>query len=300
MPTVAGVSLKSQAEIAFKTLMNTGAGAIRYVKGGIAFIITFGIVYNAARIAYAERSRLILTAATVLLVGVALAVAFWPKPTMVDMGTVSVGTMQLTIDEEGRTRVRDAYIVSTPVAGQLQRISVQPGDPVVRSETIVAHMRQINPAALGVRTRKHAQDTVDALDAGGVYGDLTKLCAPPAAGGCGPQPAAFRALPAHGHRDVRHGALRLAAPHAALGQQGTGHHFGYQPVGFSGDVIDEHATLDSGKTWRAACGGARDAGAAHGVLCRLHRVSRHRDALYRRWSPRFLLIWQMPLSSAFL
>lgn len=57
MPTVAGVSLKSQAEIAFQTLMNTGAGAIRYVMGGIAFVITFGIVYNAARIAYAERSR---------------------------------------------------------------------------------------------------------------------------------------------------------------------------------------------------------------------------------------------------
>lgn len=57
MPTVAGVSLKSQAEVAFQTLMNTGAGAIRYVMGGIAFVITFGIVYNAARIAYAERSR---------------------------------------------------------------------------------------------------------------------------------------------------------------------------------------------------------------------------------------------------
>ena len=57
MPTVAGVSLKSQAEIAFQTLMNTGAGAIRYVMGAIALVITFGIVYNAARIAYAERSR---------------------------------------------------------------------------------------------------------------------------------------------------------------------------------------------------------------------------------------------------
>ncbi|MGR3638752.1 ABC transporter permease [Alterinioella nitratireducens] len=57
MPTVAGVSLKSQAEVAFQTLMNTGAGAIRYVMGAIAFVITFGIVYNAARIAYAERSR---------------------------------------------------------------------------------------------------------------------------------------------------------------------------------------------------------------------------------------------------
>lgn len=57
MPTVAGVSLKSDAEAAIVTLMNTGAGAIRYVMGVIAFVITFGIVYNAARIAYAERSR---------------------------------------------------------------------------------------------------------------------------------------------------------------------------------------------------------------------------------------------------
>lgn len=57
MPTVAGVSLKSDAQVAFQTLMDTGAGAIRYVMGAIAFIITFGIVYNAARIAYAERSR---------------------------------------------------------------------------------------------------------------------------------------------------------------------------------------------------------------------------------------------------
>ncbi|WP_089277866.1 ABC transporter permease [Antarctobacter heliothermus] len=57
MPTVAGVSLKSQARDAFVTLMNTGAGAIRYVMGAIAFVITFGIVYNAARIALAERAR---------------------------------------------------------------------------------------------------------------------------------------------------------------------------------------------------------------------------------------------------
>ena len=57
MPTVAGVSLKSDAQVSFQTLMDTGAGAIRYVMGAIAFIITFGIVYNAARIAYAERSR---------------------------------------------------------------------------------------------------------------------------------------------------------------------------------------------------------------------------------------------------
>ncbi len=57
MPTVAGVSVKSLARDAFMTLMNQGTGAIRYVMGAIAFVITFGIVYNAARIALAERSR---------------------------------------------------------------------------------------------------------------------------------------------------------------------------------------------------------------------------------------------------
>jgi len=112
-----------------------------------------------------KRSRLILTTGTVSLVAAALAVAFWPKPTMVDMGEVTRGTMRLTIDEEGRTRVRDAYIVSTPVAGQLQRVEVEPGDPVIRGETIVAHMRPTNPAALDVRTREQAQAAVDAAQA---------------------------------------------------------------------------------------------------------------------------------------
>lgn len=57
MPTVAGVSVKAEARDALVTLMNTGAGSVRYVMGVIAFVITFGIVYNAARIALAERTR---------------------------------------------------------------------------------------------------------------------------------------------------------------------------------------------------------------------------------------------------
>lgn len=112
-----------------------------------------------------KRSRLVLTTATAMVIVGALTVAFWPQPMMVDMGEVTRGNMQLTIDEEGRTRVRDAYIVSTPVAGQLQRVSVQPGDPVVRRKTIVAHMRPTNPSALDVRTREQAQAVVTATEA---------------------------------------------------------------------------------------------------------------------------------------
>ncbi len=57
MPSVAGVSLKSQAQAAFKKLIDSGAGAIRYIMAAIAGIITFGIVYNSARIAFSERAR---------------------------------------------------------------------------------------------------------------------------------------------------------------------------------------------------------------------------------------------------
>jgi putative ABC transport system permease protein len=57
MPSVAGVSRKADARQAFEKMMDSGAGAMRYVMAGIAFVITFGIVYNAARIAQAERGR---------------------------------------------------------------------------------------------------------------------------------------------------------------------------------------------------------------------------------------------------
>ncbi|WP_146346824.1 ABC transporter permease [Phaeobacter marinintestinus] len=56
-PNVAGVSLKSDARDALVKLVDEGPGNMRYVMALIAGIITFGVVYNAARIAQAERSR---------------------------------------------------------------------------------------------------------------------------------------------------------------------------------------------------------------------------------------------------
>jgi HlyD family secretion protein len=112
-----------------------------------------------------KRSRLILTTLVVLVIGGALTAAFWPRPVLVDLGEVTRGPMMVSIDEEGRTRVAEAYVVSTPVAGRLQRVQVDPGDPVVRGETVVAHMLPINPAALDIRTREQAQAAVQAAEA---------------------------------------------------------------------------------------------------------------------------------------
>lgn len=112
-----------------------------------------------------KRSRSFLIIATVALLGAALTFAFWPRPTSVDIGEVTTAPMMVTIDEEGRTRVQDAYVVSTPVAGRLMRVGVEPGDRVQRHETVVAQMLPGNPALLDVRSREQARSAVAAAEA---------------------------------------------------------------------------------------------------------------------------------------
>ena len=112
-----------------------------------------------------KRSRLIMSLVAGLLVAAVLAAAFWPRPLLVDMAEVRRGSMVLTIDEEGRTRVKEPYTVSSPVAGELQRVTVLPGERVVRNETVVARMSPANPSALDVRTREQARAAVTAAEA---------------------------------------------------------------------------------------------------------------------------------------
>ncbi len=57
MPSVIGMALKSETMAAFERVVNQGAGAMRFIMAAIAAVITFGIIYNSARIAFAERER---------------------------------------------------------------------------------------------------------------------------------------------------------------------------------------------------------------------------------------------------
>lgn len=98
----------------------------------------------------------------VVLVCGALLWAFWPRPVLVDIGEIKYGPMVLTINEEGKTRVRETYVISTPVAGKLLRVEVEPGDPVIAGKTIVARMLPSNPVVLDARTREQAQASLDA------------------------------------------------------------------------------------------------------------------------------------------
>ena len=112
-----------------------------------------------------KRSRSYFAITATVLVVAALAYAFWPQPTSVDMGEAKMGAMQVTVNEEGFTRVHDAYVVSSPVAGRLLRVEVEPGDPVVKGETVIAQMRPSSPAMLDIRTREQARASVTAAEA---------------------------------------------------------------------------------------------------------------------------------------
>jgi HlyD family secretion protein len=93
---------------------------------------------------------------------VLLMVALWPEPIEVNVADLSRGPMQVTVDEDGETRVRDRFVVSAPVAGRLQRIELEPGDPVTRRSTIVARLAPVDAPLLDSRTRAELQAAADA------------------------------------------------------------------------------------------------------------------------------------------
>jgi len=98
-------------------------------------------------------------------VAAGLVYAFWPQPVPVDLATVGRGHLTVTVDEEGETRVKQAYIVSSPIAGNAQRLKLEVGDTVVANKTEVAHIEPVSPTMLDVRSRAQAQAAIRAAEA---------------------------------------------------------------------------------------------------------------------------------------
>jgi HlyD family secretion protein len=94
-----------------------------------------------------------------------IAWSFRPQPVPVDLASVSEGPMRVGISDEGRTRVREPYIVSAPVAGRLLRVVLRPGDVVEGANTVVAQLQPSDPGFLDVRARTQAEATVRAAEA---------------------------------------------------------------------------------------------------------------------------------------
>jgi HlyD family secretion protein len=88
--------------------------------------------------------------------------ALWPAAVPVDTAPVTRGMLQVTVDDEGETRVRHRYVVSAPVAGRLLRVELEPGDAVRANETVLATFTPAIPAPLDARSRAEATARVNA------------------------------------------------------------------------------------------------------------------------------------------
>lgn len=100
-----------------------------------------------------------------ILLAILLAWAFRPSPVAADFVTVQRGDLEVTVNEEGRTRVRDRYVVSAPLPGRMRRIDLEPGDPVIAGKTVVATFEPADPVLLDVRSRAELQARASAAEA---------------------------------------------------------------------------------------------------------------------------------------
>lgn len=89
--------------------------------------------------------------------GIAVAAALQPTPVIVDAAVVRRGALILTVEDDGRTRVRDRFTVHAPVRGLLRRTSLKAGDPVAAGETLVAVLEPAPVVPLDERSRAEAE-----------------------------------------------------------------------------------------------------------------------------------------------
>jgi HlyD family secretion protein len=110
------------------------------------------------------RRNKILLAAAALVVAALVAWALQPRPVAVETAEVRAGAFEQAVADDGKTRVRDRYVVSAPLAGRIERIDLEPGDPV-RQGQIVALLTPTAPAFLDERTVRELTERIGAAEA---------------------------------------------------------------------------------------------------------------------------------------
>ena len=96
---------------------------------------------------------------------VGLVVVSWiPNPVEVEVAEVARGPLVVTVNEDGRTRVKDRYLVSAPITGNLARLDLEAGD-AIEEEQLLARLVPLPPPLLDSRSRAEAKARVDAASA---------------------------------------------------------------------------------------------------------------------------------------
>lgn len=108
-----------------------------------------------------RRARLIRWLLGLFVVAALLALLLWPKATLVDTARTSRGAVREVVEAEGRTRLRDRYVITAPIAANARRLELEPGDAVQVGQPLVT-LEPMAAPALDVRTLAQAQAQVAA------------------------------------------------------------------------------------------------------------------------------------------
>jgi HlyD family secretion protein len=105
-----------------------------------------------------------LLAAAAAAVG-ALVWTFWPQPILIELAAVERGQLRVTVDEDGKTRLKERYVVSAPISGRLLRVDLDAGDAICSGTTTLATLEPSKPDILDARALAQAEAKVEAAEA---------------------------------------------------------------------------------------------------------------------------------------
>ncbi len=98
-----------------------------------------------------------------LAVVAAIAWGLRPQPAVVDTAEVKRGLLRVTVEEEGRTRIKERYVVSSPITGRMDRIELNEGAPVRSGQRLTA-VAPLPAAFLDSRTRAQMETEISAAE----------------------------------------------------------------------------------------------------------------------------------------
>lgn len=90
--------------------------------------------------------------------------ALRPQAVSVEVAEVTKGVFEQTVSDDGQTRVRDRYVIAAPLAGQVERVQLEVGDPVKQGQ-VVAELTPTAPAFLDARTQRELRERIGAAEA---------------------------------------------------------------------------------------------------------------------------------------
>ncbi len=99
-----------------------------------------------------------LAAAAILMAVIFIWLLLSPKPLKLELATANVGSMMVSIDNLGMVRMRDHYVIASPVAASMQRMPLRVGDQV-RQGDVVAYLL---PLPVDIQSRQQIRARLNA------------------------------------------------------------------------------------------------------------------------------------------